>query len=126
MPNRQKDQPAEQTGPLAKEPKAPAAGRSHRRTEPPDHGPLATARRAVREFLTSEFQARGIRVTRVCRSPEGADTWHVEAEILVPDLGIKTLGLPLSHEVLEKEYCTLELDPDMTIRSFEIFDLDAR
>ncbi len=83
---------------------------------------LMTARRAVQQFLTSEFEAREVRITKVSPASDGGDSWHVEAEVLVPNLDIKTLGLPLSQEVLEKEYCVIELAPDMTVKAFEVVD----
>ena len=41
-----------------------------------------------------------------------------EAEILVPNLEVKMLGLPLTQEVLEREHYALELEADLTVRSY--------
>ena len=90
--------------------------------KPPSGGNLAKAREAVRDFLLHEFQAREIRITKIAPSPEGAAGWYAEAEILVPDLEIKSLGLRLSQEVLEKQFCVVELDSDLTVKSYEVVD----
>ena len=44
--------------------------------------------------------------------------WSVEAEILVPNLEVKMLGLPLTQEVLEREHYSVELETDLTVRSY--------
>lgn len=90
--------------------------------QPPCGGSLAKAREAVLDFLMNEFQTREIRITKITRSPDGAAGWYTEAEILVPNLSIKTLGLPLSQEVLEKQFCVVEIDSDMTVTSYEVVD----
>ena len=90
--------------------------------KPPSGGSLAKAREAVLDFLRNEFQTREIRITKITRSPDGAAGWSAEAEILVPNLSIKTLGLPLSQEVLEKQFCVVEIDSDMTVTSYEVVD----
>lgn len=117
-----KDGPAELALAPSEERKAPPLRRTHRAAEPSPQSKLMAARRAVQNFLADEFQAREVRITKVAPSPDSPDAWSVEAEILVPDLGIKTLGLPLTQEVLEKEYCTIELAPDMTVKSYEVVD----
>ena len=93
------------------------------RAKPAADSKLAAARGAVRDFLVSEFRPREIRITKITPSSfEGEAAWHAEAEMLVPNLGLKTLRLPLSQEVLEKEYCAVELDAAMTVKSYELFD----
>lgn len=93
---------------------------------PPAMGKLGCAREAVRDFLVFEFQAREVRITKIGPSTEDPQGWYAEAEILVADLGIKTLGLPLSQEVLERELCAIDLDCDMTVKSYEVLDLRDR
>jgi hypothetical protein len=83
---------------------------------------LALAREVVRRCLLKEFAAREVRMTKIGPSAGEAPGWYAEAEILVPDLGIKTLGLPLTQEVLERELCAVDLDADMAVRSYEVFD----
>lgn len=102
--------------------KKPASRRQHTVNKPPSIGKLGAARQAVRNFLVKEFKAREVRITKIAPSPDDRQGWHVEAEILVPDLGIKTLGLPLSQEVLERELCAVDLDPEMTVKSYEVLD----
>jgi hypothetical protein len=94
--------------------------------ERPSGGSLAKARAAVRDFLLHEFQAREIRITKIAPSPDDTAGFHVEAEILVPALSVKTLGLPLSREVLEKQFCLVELDSKMTVKSYEFVDPQDR
>lgn len=101
-----------------KPPVEPAA-EPRRPPKPALVGNLAAAREAVQCFLTNECQAREVRITKISPLP-GDGGWDAEAEILVPDLAIKMLGLPLSQEVLAREYCTVELDPVLSVRSYEL------
>jgi hypothetical protein len=81
-------------------------------------GKISAARVAVQQFLMTELGAREIRITKIVPLNHGADGWSADAEILVPNLEVKMLGLPLTQEVLECEYYTLELDADLTVRSY--------
>lgn len=76
----------------------------------------------MRDFLVAEFQAREVRITKIGPSPGDPQGWYAEAEIMVPDFGIMTLGLPLSQEVLERELCAIDLDSEMTLKSCEVLD----
>jgi hypothetical protein len=102
------------------------AGSARISAKPPAGGILALARKAVRDFLLDGFRAREIRITKIARSPGDAAAWHAEAEILVPNLSMKTLGLPLSQEVLEKQFCVVELDSDLAVTSYEFVDPQDR
>lgn len=93
--------------------------------KPPD-GKLAAARDAVENFLLSQFQARALRIVKIAAAPDGANGWYAEAEMLLPDLAIKMLGLRLSQEILEKEYCAVELDSSLTVKSYEILNAAER
>lgn len=86
---------------------------------PPHAGKLPAARAAVRDFLASELDAREIRITKI--SPEHSG-WYAEAEILVPNLQVKMLGLPLTQEVLEMERYSVELEADLSVRSFNMLE----
>ncbi len=103
-------------------PKELSGGRQRPVTKPATNGRLGAARAAVREFLRNEFKAREVRVTKIGPAAGDPQGWYVEAEILVPDLGIKTLGLPLTQEVLARELCALDLDGEMTVKSYEVLD----
>jgi hypothetical protein len=81
-------------------------------------GKISAARAAVQQFLTTELGAREIRITKIVPLNHGAEGWSAEAEILVPNLELKMLGLPLTQEVLEREYYTVELETDLTVRSY--------
>jgi hypothetical protein len=83
---------------------------------------LHAAREAVQDFLVAEFQAREVRITKIGPSTDDPQCWYVEAEILVSDLGIMTLGLPLSQEVFKRELCAVDLDGAMTVKSCEVLE----
>ncbi len=79
---------------------------------------LSGARAAVQQFLTTELGARETRITKIAPIHHGDGGWSAEAEILVPNLEVKMLGLPLTQEVLERETYTVELDEDLTVRAY--------
>jgi hypothetical protein len=81
-------------------------------------GRIAAARAALHDFFSTELGAREIRVTKIAPLGHGSEGWLAEAEILVPNLEVKMLGLPLTQEVLECEHYVVELEPDLTIRSY--------
>ena len=82
-------------------------------------GRLRAARAAIKDFLVDELGAREVRITKIVPHDHADTGWTAEAEILVPNLEVKMLGLPLTQEVLEREHYTVELDSDMTVRSYE-------
>lgn len=86
---------------------------------PPPIGKVSAARSAVQHFLATELGAREIRITKIAPVDQGARGWSAEAEILMPNLEVKSLGLPLTQEVLEREHYLVELDTDLTVRSYE-------
>ena len=81
-------------------------------------GKISAARAAVQQFLSTELGAREIRITKIVPVDHGAQGWSAEAEILVPNLEVKMLGLPLTQEVLERERYSVELETDLTVRSY--------
>ncbi len=81
-------------------------------------GRLSAARAAALKFLSAELGARDVRITKLIPADHGSGTWVAEAEILVPNLEIKMLGLPLTQEILEREYYALELDADLAVISY--------
>ena len=111
---------ARQTSPivLSKKPARPQRAA----TPPPTIRKLHAAREAVQDFLVAEFQAHEVRITKIGPSADDPQGWYVEAEILVSDLGIMTLGLPLSQEVFKRELCAIDLDGRMTVKSCEVLD----
>ena len=62
--------------------------------------------------------AREVRITKIAPLNHGSDGWEAEAEILVPNLEVKMLNLPLSQEVLEIEQYAVELEADLSVRSY--------
>jgi hypothetical protein len=103
----------------------------HNKKPVPPHaagaGNLSAASLAVQRFLAAELGARECRITKIAPVDHGAEGWSAEAEISVPNLDMKSLGLPLSTEILEQQHYLVELDPDLSVRSFEILDPnDAR
>jgi hypothetical protein len=79
---------------------------------------ISAAREAVREFLSTELGARETRITRIAPLNHGSEGWEAEAEILVPNLEVKMLNLPLTQEVFELEHYTVELEADLSVRSY--------
>lgn len=102
--------------------KKPAAGPRRAVTPPAIISKLRAARQAVQDFLVAEFQAHEVRITKIGPSADDPQGWYVEAEILVSDLGIMTLGLPLSQEVFKSELCGVDLDGEMTVKSCEVIE----
>jgi hypothetical protein len=116
-----KSESAEQTPHQHKRPMVEAPPALKLESAPPPIGKLSTARAAVQQFLSIELGAREVRITKIVPIAGGADGWSVEAEMLVPNLEVKMLGLPLTQEVLEREHYALELAADLTVRSYEHF-----
>jgi hypothetical protein len=108
--HQQKRTTAKAPPPLMPEP-APAS-------VPAPLGKISAARAAVQQFMMTELGAREIRITKIVPLNRGADGWSADAEILVPNLEVKMLNLPLTQEVLECEYYTVELETDLTVRSY--------
>jgi hypothetical protein len=102
--------------------KKPGARPRRTVTPPTSISKLRAAREAVQDFLVAEFQAREVRITKIGPSADDPEGWYVEAEILVSDLGIMTLGLPLSQEVFKRELCAVELYAEMTVKSCEVLE----
>ena len=89
-------------------------------------GRMSAARAALLQFLSTELGAREVRITKLTPAGHGSQGWSAEAEILVPNLEVKMLGLPLTQEILEREYYALELEADLTVRSYEHAGPDAQ
>ncbi len=79
---------------------------------------ISAARAAVREFFSTELGAREVRITKIAPLNHGSDGWEAEAEILVPNLEVKMLNLPLTQEVFEIEQYAIELEADLSVRSY--------
>jgi hypothetical protein len=79
---------------------------------------ISAARAAVREFLSTELGAREIRITKIIPLDDGTHGWEADAEILVPNLEVKMLNLPLTQEVFELEQYVVELESDLSVRSY--------
>jgi len=96
--------------------------------EPPaaGWGKLSAARSAALAFLFAELGTREGRITKITPGCQGAGGWTAEAEVLVPNLEVKMLGLPLNQEVLEVERYALDLNDDLSITSYELLAADSR
>ena len=88
-------------------------------------GGLTAISHTVRNFFAEEFQARETRITKIAALAGAEAGWEVEAETLVPDLAIRTLGLPLTQEVLERRRYLVQLDPSHEITGYEPLDEDG-
>ncbi len=81
---------------------------------------ISGAREAVREFLSRELGARETRITMIAPLNHGSEGWEAEAEILVPNLEVKMLDLPLTQEVFEIEHYAVELEADLSVKSYRL------
>lgn len=115
----QPNEPEMSERPETRMPPSQPRGRAAR--QPPSGG-LSAVSDAVRTFLTSEFQARETRITKIAALAGADGGWEAEAEILVPDLTIKTLGLPLTQEILECRRYIVQLDQSLVVRGYEPLD----
>ncbi len=79
---------------------------------------IQTVGDAVREFLVHTVLARDVRVVGVSGDPERR-TWRAEAEVLVPNLSVKSLGLPLTNEVLERQVYDIQLDENLNVTAYD-------
>ncbi len=93
-------------------------------TKPAPVGKISLARAAVQQFLSMELGAREIRITKIAPLDHGSEGLAAEAEILVPNLEVKMLGLPLTQEVLERERYLVELETDLSVRSYGHHEAD--
>jgi hypothetical protein len=84
--------------------------------------PARSRRAATPPPNISKMHAARVRITKIGPSADDPQGWYVEAEILVSDLGIMTLGLPLSQEVFKRELCAIDLDGRMTVKSCEVLE----
>ncbi len=85
---------------------------------------LVAASDAVRAFFVNELQAHEVRITKIGASSAADAVWEAEAEILVPDMAIMTLGLELTQEVLERQRYVVHLDRALAVTSYEQLDGD--
>lgn len=83
---------------------------------------IQAVRDVAREFLVRTILARDVRVVRVLPEEDSLGIWRVEAEVLVPNLAVKSLGLPLSNEVLERQHYALHLDADLNITAYDCLE----
>ena len=79
---------------------------------------ISAARSAVREFFSTELGARETRITKIAPLNQASEGWEAEAEIMVPNLAVKMLNLPLTQEVFEIERYAVELEADLSVRSY--------
>jgi hypothetical protein len=79
---------------------------------------LVAASDAVRAFFVNELKAHEVRITRIGASTAADAAWEAEAEILVPDMAIMTLGLELTQEVLERQRYSVHLDRALAVTSY--------
>lgn len=83
---------------------------------------IQAVRDAAREFLIRTILARDVRVTRVLPGEDHLGIWRVEAEVLVPNMTVKSLGLPLTTEILERQHYALYLDADLDVTAYDCLE----
>jgi len=83
---------------------------------------LTQARIVLQQFLADALEARESRVIKIAPAEPETAGWTAEAEVLVPNLEVRKLGLPLQQEVLTRERYAVELRPDLSVRSYVHLD----
>jgi len=79
---------------------------------------LEEARKAVHDFLGKEPNVRDVRVTKLAQIDAQEGTWEAEADVYVPNETIRTLGLPVRKEVLERKSYLLRLNRQLQIVAY--------
>ena len=75
------------------------------------------ARLAVSRFLNQQPDVKHATITRLAAA--GTGCWEAEAEVYVPNAMIKTLGLELSRQVLDRRLYVLRLDSECKVVAYE-------
>jgi len=76
------------------------------------------ARLAVSRFLNQQPDVKHATITRLAAA--GTGCWEAEAEVYVPNAMIKTLGLELSRQVLDRRLYVLRLDSECKVVAYEL------
>jgi hypothetical protein len=84
--------------------------------------PIEDVRGAVATFLKKMRDAKKVSVTKVALMDSEKGTWEAEAQVYVPNLTIRTLGLPVRKEVLDCQTYLLRLDKQLNIAAYGLKD----
>lgn len=83
-------------------------------------GTFNEARLAVSRFLKKQPGVRHAGLTRLAQAPAGKGAWEAEAEVYVPNWTIKTLGLRVHRQVLDRRLYVLRLDSELNVVAYEL------
>ena len=84
--------------------------------------PIEDVRDAVANFLKKMPDAKKVSVTKLVLMDSEKGTWEAEAQVYVPNLTIRTLGLPVRKEVLDCQAYLLRLDKHLNIVAYGLKD----
>lgn len=84
--------------------------------------PIEDARNAVIAFLKNTLDVKQVNVTKLVVLDSEKGTWEAEAEVYVPNLTIKALGLRTQREVLDCQPYLLRLDSQLNIIAYGLKD----
>ena len=79
---------------------------------------IEDARLAVSRFLKTQPDVKHATITRLAAA--GTGCWEAEAEVYVPNAMIKTLGMELSRQVLDRRFYVLRLDSECKVVAYEL------
>jgi len=86
--------------------------------------PIEDVRDAISNFLKKMVDAKEVSVTKLVLLDSKKVTWEAEADVYVPNLTIRALGLPVQQEVLDCQTYLLRLDKQLNIVAYGRRDPD--
>ena len=94
---------------------------------PPGEGQAAhtieDVRVVVGEFLKKQSGVRQVDVTKLVQIDLEKGSWEAEADVYVPNVTIRNLGLPVLKEVLDCQTYLLRLDGQLNVTAYGLRDL---
>lgn len=75
-------------------------------------------RNAVCDFLKRQPDVKEARVTKLVQIDAEKGIWEAEAEVYVPNLTIRALGLPVQKEVLDCHDYLLRVDGQLNVVAY--------
>ncbi len=86
--------------------------------------PIEDVRDAISNFLKKMVDAKEVSVPKLVLLDSKKVTWEAEADVYVPNLTIRALGLPVQQEVLDCQTYLLRLDKQLNIVAYGRRDPD--
>jgi len=81
---------------------------------------IEDAKLAVSRFLKTQPDVKHASVTKLTQAAAGKGLWQAEAEVYVPNAVIKTLGLRVRRQVLDRRLYVLRLDSELNVVAYEL------